>query len=81
MRKIRIFATFPFELLHFVSRKTLEIDCFGTLPYPHTFLLLSNFVIFINELGSHEEGLLACGRSRYLQHFPLSYYILKVEKL
>ena len=80
MRKIRIFATFPFEVLHFESRKTLEIDCFGALPYPHKFLLLLNFVIFINELGWYEEGLLACGRSGYLQHFPLSYYVLKVEK-
>ena len=79
MRKIRIFATFPFEVLHFESRKTLEIDCFGALPYPHKFLLL-NFVIFINELGWYEEGLLACGRSGYLQHLRLSYCILKVEK-
>ena len=47
MRKMRIFATFAFELLHFESRKTLEIDCFG----PHKFLFLLNFVIFVNELG------------------------------
>ena len=74
MRKIRIFATSPFELLHFESRKTLEIDCFGALPYPpNKFLLLLNFVIFLNELGLYEEGLLACGRSGYLQHFASSY--------
>ena len=80
MRKMRIFATFPFELLHFKSRKTIEIDCFGALSYPHQFLFLLNFVIFMNELGSYEKGLLPCGRSGYLQHLPLSYYNLKVEK-
>ena len=61
MLKIRIFAAFCFELLHFESRKTLEIDCFDALPYPNKFLLLLNFVIFMSELGSYEEGLLACG--------------------
>ena len=73
MRKIRIFARLSFELLHFESRKMLDFHCFGALPYPHNFLFLSNFVIFINELGSYEEGLLACRRSGYLQHFASSY--------
>ena len=62
MRKISIFVAFLFELLQFENRKTLEIDCFGALPYPHKFLFFLNFVIFMNEQGLYEEGLLACGR-------------------
>ena len=62
MRKMRTFATFPFELLHFESGKTLDFYSFGALSYPRQFLFLLNFVIFMSELGSYEEGLLACGR-------------------
>ena len=81
MRTISLFAAFLFMILQFESRKTLETDCFrALLPYPQIFLFLWNFVIFMNELGWYKEGLLACGRSGYFQHFALSYYILKVEK-
>ena len=56
MRKIRRLPTFVIELLQFESRKTSEIDCFDALPYPLKFLLLLNFVIFMNELVSRNKG-------------------------
>ena len=43
MRRMRIFATFAFELLHFESRKTLEIDCFGALPYTPSIFVVIEF--------------------------------------
>ena len=34
----------------------------------------------MHELGKYDKGLLANGRSGYLQHFSLSYYTLEVQK-
>ena len=42
-------------------------------PTPCKFLFLFNFVILMNELGSYEEGLLACEKIRIFAtfHFEL----------
>ena len=52
MRKIRIFATFRFELLKFENGKTLDFYSFGALSYPSSiFVLITISLVFVNELG------------------------------
>ena len=46
MRKIRIFATFRFELLKFESGKTLDFYSFGALFYPPYIFVLIEFRCF-----------------------------------
>ena len=46
-----IFATFRFELLHFESRKPLEIYSFGALPYRLYIFVLLIFRYFCKRTG------------------------------
>ena len=46
MRTISLFAAFLFMILQFESRKMLEIDCFGALPYPPQMFVLIEFCCF-----------------------------------
>ena len=43
MRKMRIFATFRFELLKFESGKTVDFYSFGELPYPPSIFVVIEF--------------------------------------